>query len=280
MRWLVLLIALLATPCAAGVVNPGDPVPGHPGLTYLDLLRQGLPTLAANAADNGAVQGHLPTPPPRRLGGGLYEGEAPDPVVLGWMQDLRIVADGRKRMVLLADLGPDPDRAQSQTLLLLFDDASRPRLLDMADVGIDRDTEFDERQPVIRLGPGDDALMTVSEHNDADISYDGHILLFVRHDRFQRIADFFLINSRSCGWEQDERLDLVSRPAPRSPYSSVDIRVSYQIKRGSDEGCGDPIPKARTRRFDAVFRWNPRLGGFATTSRALTDLAAVNGMSP
>ena len=278
MRWGgagFLLAASLATSAAGAEVHPGDSVPGHPGLTYLDLARQALPSLATNAGAN-AIEGHLPDPPPRHLGGKRFEGEPPDPVTLGWMQDQRIRAGGQSRMVILADLGPDPDRVQSQTLLLLFDDAPKPRLLDVADVGVDRDTEFDEQHPRLPLGPGDDALVTISEHGEADITYDGRLLLFVRHDRFQLITRVFVINARACNWRQRQSVSFRTKPDPGSPYAAVHVIVRHSLKAVPEAGCGQPGPRTNARSYAALFRWDPKRGRFATSSSELKALDKLN----
>ena len=83
---------IAAWPASAADVKPGDKVAGHPGLTYLDLVRQAVPSLAET--DSNDIEGHLPAPAPRHLGGKSFEGDEPDPVTLGWMQDVRIVAGG------------------------------------------------------------------------------------------------------------------------------------------------------------------------------------------
>ena len=123
MRWTAALLLLLsAAPASAETspfLKPTDPVPGHPGLTWLDLVRQAVPSLAKT--DDGDIEGSLKTPPPRHIGGASFEGDPPDPVTLGDIEVKHILAGGQKRMVVMADLGPDPDRVQSQTLLLLFD---------------------------------------------------------------------------------------------------------------------------------------------------------------
>ena len=258
------------------MVHPLDPVPGHPGVTYLDLVKQAVPSLAQGPGDHGAITGHLPAPPPRHLAGKTFEGDTPDPVTLGWMQDERIVSGGQKRIVILADLGPDPDRAQSQTLLLLFTDDAKPRLLDVADAGIDRDTEFDERTPKLPLGPGDDALVTVSEHGAADISYDGRLVLFARRDRLQLIARVFVINARGCGWRQEQSLTLSTRPDPGRRYAGVDLAVRHRMKRVAEEGCGDQGPAPATGLYEAGYRWDDGLGRFTTSSTALQRLEELN----
>src|SRR5262245_24445844 len=42
--------------------DAGDAVPGHPGLTYADLVRQAVPDLGPSA-DDRRVEGHFRTPP-------------------------------------------------------------------------------------------------------------------------------------------------------------------------------------------------------------------------
>jgi hypothetical protein len=274
----LLLTLALATPAAAAkVVHPDDAVAGHPGLTYLDLVSREVRGLAPSQGDNGELQGHLPDPPPRHIGGKSLEGETPDPVTLGFVEDERIVAGGKPRMVILADLGPDPDRAQSQTLLLLFDDGPHPKLLDAVDVGLDKDTELDEQTPKLSLGPGDDALVTISEHSDADISFDGRNLLFVRHDRFEPIASFFVINSQACGWKQVETPSFAMHPDPGQPYASVSVTVRHAIVHVDEDGCGDPIPKTMRRTLTSVYRWSGKLGRFVAAPDGLKHLDKLSG---
>jgi hypothetical protein len=279
MRWPALLLSLaLVTPAAAAkVVHADDEVAGHPGLTYLNLINRELQNLAPSQGDSGELQGHLPNPPPRHIGGKTYEGETPDPVTLGFIEDQRIVAGGKRRMVILADLGPDPDRAQSQTLLLLFDDGPNPQLLDVVDVGIDKDTEFDEQMPKLPLDRRDDALVTISEHSDADISFDGRNLLFVRHDRFEPIVTFFVINSQSCGWKQVETPSFLVHPDPGRPYPGVSVTVRHAIVHTDDEDCGDPIPKLMHRTLTSVYRWNAKLGRFVAAPDGLKHLDKLSG---
>jgi hypothetical protein len=281
MRWSAALLFLLcAAPASAETspfLKPGDPVPGHPGLTWLDLVRQAVPSLAET--DAGDIEGHLKDPPPRHIGGKSFEGEPPDPVTLGDIEVKHILAGGQKRMVVMADLGPDPDRVQSQTLLLLFNEDGKPKLLDVVDVGLDKDTVFDDPR-ALSLGPGDDALVTVSEHDDSDLAYDGRVVLFVRNDRFRLIADFYAITEQNCGWRQDQTPRFTTRPDPGSPYRALDIAVVHKIAHVHEEGCGDPIPRAVTRTYEALYRWDAKLGRFTTASTALKRLDKLNGVGP
>ncbi len=281
MHWagpvLCLSLAVVAPPGLAKPVHPNDPVAGHPGLTYLDLVRQAVPDLKLDATA-GDIEGELPTPPPRHLGGKSFEGDEPDPVTLDWMEDKRIVAGGKRRMVILADLGPDPDRVQSQTLLLLFDDVKKPKLLDVVDVGLDKDTVLNDTEFHVKLGPGDDAIVTDSEHNDADISFDGRFLLFVHNNRFQAITDFYVINANNCSWNDRQTPSFVTHPVAGSPYADVDVRIVHRIVHTGDNDCGDAAPKAMTHTYHALFHWDAKAGRFVTTSRALKALNKLNGV--
>ena len=160
-----------AAPCVQGaILNAGDAVAGHPGLTYLDLVRQLVPDLALNPATN-QVEGHLKAAP-RHVTGPNADDEVPDPVVLGFIEDQRIEVGGRKRIAVLADLGSSPDQVAGMSVLMLFDDAAKPRLLDAAGVAVDKDTGFADHAQ-LPLGPGDNALISYSEHDDADLTF-GH----------------------------------------------------------------------------------------------------------
>ena len=61
-RTTALILCLLATPAIAETHDLGETVAGHPGVTYADLLKQGLPLISVNAkpkpcsgASSGAV---------------------------------------------------------------------------------------------------------------------------------------------------------------------------------------------------------------------------------
>jgi hypothetical protein len=274
----LLAVGMALTPMAAAATTPdvhiieaADVVPGHPGVTYLSLIKQAAPNLADTGADH-EIEGHLDKPP-RHLAGKSDEGDPPDPVVLGFIDDQRIRAGGKPRIVLMADLGPDPDRAQSMTLLLLFDDAPAPRLLDVVDVGVDKETSFDD-QPKLPLGPGDDALVTYSEHFNSEQTYSGRLLSQVRGDRFQLIDDIFTLSDRGCGWKRQETPTFTTRPG--RPYATIDVVVRERLVR-ADEDCGDAgVPKPYARRYESIYRWDARKGAWTAKPDGLSRLAAIN----
>src|SRR5262249_57611791 len=103
MNWrAVLVLATLAAAPAiadqAPLKKAGDAVPGHPGFTYADLVRQAVPDLAPSA-DDRRVEGHFRTPP-RHLAGEKFQGEPWDPAVLGFIEDRRILAGAKNPIPL------------------------------------------------------------------------------------------------------------------------------------------------------------------------------------
>jgi hypothetical protein len=270
------LTCLLATPAAAApaaAVHPGDPVPGHPGATWLDLVRQLVPDLAMDAADH-QIEGHLKRPL-RHLAGHAFQSPSPDPVVLGPMQARRVRVGGKARIALVADLGAVPDQVQGVTALLLYDDAPRPRLLDAADVAVDQDTAFADQGP-LSLDPDDDALVTYSEHGEAGLTEGGYVIVSLAGDRLGLVDAVFVASEKTCGWSGIETPRFAAAPDPALPYSRIEVQVRAVFRR-TGEDCGpEPIPRALTRTFRASYRWSPAHRRFEAASGDWKDLGALN----
>jgi hypothetical protein len=233
-----------------------DAVPGHPRVTYLDLLRQAIPDLAMNAADK-QVEGHLKAL--RHIWGKQAEGDPPDPLVADFVEVRHIKAAGRPRLVVLADLGQADDSAQSTTLMALFDDAPRPRLLDAVDVGVDKETGFNADPSQIALGLGDDALVTLSQHGNSNQGYANRLVIFVRGDRFKLLDSFFTLSNSYCGYRRDETPSFATKPA--LPYATLAVTVTEKLTH-IDETCDEPPPAAYTHIWRAAYRWDAAKGAF------------------
>lgn len=272
-----LVVGLVLALAGAGpslAAAPGAALPGHPGVTGLGLLKQLIPDLAPDP-DGGGFQGHLEKPLPNPAGKD-YGGDPPDPVVISDVETMRITAGGRARLVLMADLGQTEDRVAGTTLLALFDDGPAPRLLDAVDVGLDRDTGFSEH-PRLPLGPGDEAVVTYSEHSNTSATYSSWMILFVRHDRFALAHLQSALSTRACGWQDLEAPTFATRPDPGRAYRQIVVSVAETLTNDGQDGCGeDRIPKPRRRTFQAVLRWSPARERFETASSDLKRLDRSN----
>ncbi|HWA62414.1 MAG TPA: hypothetical protein VG939_13620 [Caulobacteraceae bacterium] len=268
---LALVTAFAADPALAAA--PPDPVPGHPGLRYQDLLRQVVPDLAENASTHD-LEGHLPEAL-RHVAGGDNGGDPPDPVTVGFIEAARIRAGGRPRLAVLAELGHTDDRVAGTVLLALFDDAPKPKLLDAVDVGMDRDSSLSEH-PLLHLSPRDDALVTYSEHFNTGQTYAFHTVVFVREGRWALLGQVFTLSDRSCGWQTIENPTFKVRPDPGRAYGQLEVTVREQRKVDPTQDCDEARPRPYVRLWRAVYRWEARKGRFATASSALKRLDKIN----
>ena len=248
-----------------------DQVRGHPGVTYLDLLRQAIPDLAYNAADK-QVEGHLKSL--RHIEGSSFANKPPDPVVVSFVQNVRLKAAGIDRIALLVDLGQSRQGPASTTLLALYDNARRPKLLDAVDIGVDRHTSpYGDLSP-ISLGPGDAALAVGSETFSSNQSYYQWLLIFVRGDRLHLI-DHVSLHSRSrCGFARDEYPSFDTKPG--EPYAALVVTVTETGMRFG-EGCADqPMPAPYLRTYRATYQWDAARGDFVAHGD-LGELDKLNG---
>ncbi|HEX3915728.1 MAG TPA: hypothetical protein VHW60_00200 [Caulobacteraceae bacterium] len=255
------------------IVDAGDKVAGRPDLTYQDLVREAVPSLVLSPTDH-RVEGHL-RPRPRHLAGPNYEGDPPDPAVLGMIESLNLMVGGKVRLALLADFGQDPDRVQDTALLMLFDDSPKPKLLDAVDVGMDRDTVFAE-DALVPLGAGDSVLITMSEHSNSEQTYDTAMAILVRGDRFQLIATPSTLSDRFCGYQRTELPTFATKPDGAGPYPELDLTVTETLKL-TDEVCPDDVmPAPYTRSFHASYRWDAAKRRFVGDETGLEALDKEN----
>lgn len=281
-RAVLVLACVIATLAATPAIADQDPlkhaddaVPGHPGLTYADLVRQAVPDLGLNA-DGHRVEGHFTTPP-RHLAGEEFRGEPSEPAVLGFIEDKRILVGGKRRIALLADLGGKEPRIEGLALLMLFDDeGSAPKLLDAADVGIDKDTGF-ARQAVLPLGPGDSALVTWSDHNSAGLTMGGYMIVSPVGDHLAMVAQLQLTSEILCSWKAIETARFATAPDLGGPLHRIEATVTAAISHTGQEGCNDERhPAAATHVFRAAWRWNPASRRFEPAASTLDGLKALN----
>ncbi|MFO1159078.1 MAG: hypothetical protein U1E60_09600 [Reyranellaceae bacterium] len=273
------VLAMLAVTPVIGdqdrLKNADDTVAGHPELIYADLVRQLVPDLELDA-DGRRLAGHFRSPP-RHLAGEEFRGAPSEPLILGFIEDKRILVGGKKRIALLVDLGNKEDRIESLTLLMLFDDEGKsPRLLDAADVGMDKDTVFAD-QAVLPLGPGDSALVTWSDHNSASITMGGYMIVSPIGDQLTMVTEFPLISAILCSWKAIETARFATVPDPGGPLRRIEATVTATISNTRNEGCNDERhPAAKSHVFRATWSWNAARRRFEGAAPALGNLKALN----
>jgi hypothetical protein len=269
------LLALASPAWASGDIHNGtDPVPGHPGMTYIDLIKQAVPDLAMNSEDN-AFEGHLAANPRHVAGADEQGGPSDNSVTLGFVEERRIKVGGKPRIAVLADLGPKEGQVASLAFLMLFTDTVLPKLLDAADVGMDKDSVIAEHA-VLPLGPGDDALVTYSEHDDADLTMGGYVLISPVGDHLKLVEFMQLTSVVACGWTDVQTTKFSTLPDPGRAYRKILVRAVSRFRR-TDPSCGaNDVPKARSIVLSGAYRWNAATHEFKTTSHIEAQWKAYN----
>jgi hypothetical protein len=273
--WVVTGLLWLSASAFADSVRPHDAVAGHSGLTYLDLMRLVVADLDAAQTQEEAKGRQIA--PYRHVEGQEAKTSPAGPVWLNYINPLEIHADGVPRLAVLADLGPSDGDLAEFTLLALFDVAAEPKLLDVVEVGRDREADF-ANKPTLPLGHGSDLILVDSGHSDADISFDSEEILFVRGDRLQFVAALpIFANNDNCKFQLKPDRTVTTSPDPGSPYRQISAVVSEQLslKLGwATANCDEQKPpRPFVRSFHATYRWDARRQNFVTGSKDLERLS-------
>ncbi|MFC6446128.1 hypothetical protein [Shinella zoogloeoides] len=276
---LLWLAALLAWPAASvaqdGVVRDRTlaeliaQVPGHPGISYFDLVKQVIPDLAR---DETRAIGHK-TVPLRHIAGDGFGGTIPDPIRIGVLRAVPFEAEDKPRIALLIDIGKIDDLGEQPHILAVFDAAGRaPILLDAVDVGLDRATSLGE-PALVRIGAHDDAILTTSQHFNSAENYTWTALIFLRGGKLELIDKFLAYSAWTCASQGKQAFSFKAVPGPNdTPYHAIAVTMS-DIGTPPEERCDDgklSAPYARTA--TAHYRWDAGKSLFVVDSDAVQRL--------
>ncbi|TIU81770.1 MAG: hypothetical protein E5W03_16845, partial [Mesorhizobium sp.] len=165
------------------------------------------------------------------------------------------------------------DSAEGFAVLALYDLTGKPKLLDAVNVGTDQSTYF--RDPgKLAIGPGDDALITMSTHFNSNQGYVGTILILVRNDRFEPIDQINTFDENVCAYKRTQDLSFQTRGGEK-PYAAIKVTVTDATKP-SGESCEEPAPKAVLHDISVTYRWNKKTSRYVADADAFKRLSAEN----
>jgi hypothetical protein len=196
MRTAPLVVAsllLMMAPGRADIIDPGDPVAGHAGVTYFDLMK--LVVTDLDPPGQGEPKAHQIVPY-RHIEGADAKTVPGGPVAIKFLTPLDIHADGAPRLALVADLGPSDGDVTEFVLLALFDMTDNPKLLDVVEVGRDQMTGFADA-PLFPLGHGADLIRIDSDHFNSDEDFVVTELIYVRDGRFRLLGSLFTFDQKT-----------------------------------------------------------------------------------
>jgi hypothetical protein len=264
-----LALGIGLSPAFAGSVELGDPVAGHPGMIWADVVRAIVPDLDAEG------QGHEVIALPYLVD--LGDGDPPpQPVLPVSVQSLEVEpleAEGRTFTLLLLDLGGADGWAVNVAPLALLDE--KMRLLDVINVGQDRLNAL--KLPMLRLSDRDEAVLTYSEHGNSNQVYGAHGLIMVRNGAFQVIDTFSTLDDHWCGHERRQTLSF-DIPAQGPGYWPVRATITDRlVDPDPNEDCGDEPRKAGFEQsYSETYRWSSSLGQYVRDGDGMAALYEIN----
>lgn len=247
---------------------PEDALPGHPGKTYLDLVRLIVPDMHE---EGGAYRGTA-TVPMRHIGGD--EAESPEATSLRDVDILAVNSDGKPRLALFLTLGETPGAVESFSVLALYDVAGEPKLLDAAAVGFDRFTSLYDQQRM-PVSARNDVILTMSEHFNSSQGYVTTAMILVRGDRFELVDTIFTLDEKGCTYERAQTASYETTPGA-ALFADIKASVADRITL-TEYDCGeDPKPEPMSRTVTAIYRWDAAQEKYLPDSDALEKLQVEN----
>lgn len=248
-----------------------DPVPGIQGVTYFDLVKQVVPDL--QTAGYG-YEGHKIIAM-RHIGGEDSASDPPETASLSSVAIMPVQSDGKDRLLLLMELGQPEFSVAKYMALGLFNVSDTPTLVDVADVGFDQITYFQDPDR-LSLGDGKDMVLTSSQHFNSSQGYVTTALILIRNDKLQLIDTVFTFNDRFCGFDRDETPEFHAGDRDGRTYSDIVATVT-EVTKATDESCdGENPPKPGKRTFTVTYRWDEAASAFKPDSDAFDVLAKEN----
>lgn len=263
-------LALLATAQAAADANRdfAGEVPGLAGKTWIDLLSQVFPDIAATP-DGDAVASDIIDL--RSIGTGDDSwAKCADKIELRDHDAQRVHLAGRDFLVVTVRI-----EDECVGLIALFDDAGK--LADAVNVRGDIHTSFGQNY-VRPLGANGALVIAHNWHDNSEQSYDSDSLILVKPDGFSDIGGVFAFGERNCGEGPGSQFveEAVIRVVPDGmPMARIDAEVRRTTQKFAPD-CSTKTGHAIKTTFNGFWRWNVAKGAYEAHTHELDLLDGWN----
>lgn len=262
----VAALSLLAVPSGRAAEIDDLSREAFAGKSWLDLLRQALPDIAADPRlKHVATAGRGVELKP--LGDTFGEGGWGAPIRVISVEAHRATIGGRPRLVLALTL-----ENEAAAPLLLFEGDGEGRLLDAANVKTDQQSSL--IAPGLRpLGPQGALLTARSTHSNSNQAYAIASLVLVSAERFSLIGAALTYSERDCRKESTQDLAIATRPA--AAMATIELSVTQRVRRNRAD-CETPAGRETRRLVRGAYVWNAARGAYVPRRAALDRLEKAN----
>lgn len=274
MRHFIAILLLTLGAATARAEDLTASVPGY-AVTYFDLLKLAVPgmTLELGRAVSPSV------PEQRHVIPDYYNGEPPNPISIATVAERRLMSEGRERLLLLADAGPQAGMAGNQALLFAYEDREGILVfLDYADVGMGDYFAFVD---TLTIGEEDSAVTISSGHHNSQQSYVWTSIVFLRDGRITPIDEIFTFSTQECLIEDVQALAFTLGPGP-GPYWSLRAVVTATHRNtewwtdcGSASTTIEPMAPV-IEHVTVGYTWSAAQSAFVPDSNAFDELYKRN----
>jgi hypothetical protein len=248
------------------------PVRDIPGKTWLDLLRQMFPDIAASAA-SGAVADLTDMAAVHSIGSADDSWvSCRDHTDIANLEFYPLRLLDQDRLILTLSVADE-----CAALIALFDGSGK--LVDAVNVKGDQHTSLspDFMRPLGRAGPmgPPGALVTATNwHDNSDQSYDATMLLLVKPNGFSDIGGVLAFGEHDCRslFTEQAKID----PAlGTGPMLRIDAAVMRRTQRFAAD-CETKIGPEAVTTFNGYWRWNAKKSAYEAHTRELDLLDKWN----
>jgi hypothetical protein len=246
-------------------------VPGAPGKTWIDLLSQIFPDIAASSdgeADAGEVNDV------RSIGSGDDSWVKCGDKIHFRSHDARPVRlAGRDYAVVTVTI-----EDECVGLIGLFGGSGK--LVDAVNVRGDIHVSF-SGDYVRPLGAGGALVIAHNWHDNSEQSYDADALILVKPDGFSAIGNVLAFGARGCG-ENGKPGELLLeqskvRVAPNGdPLARIEVTVTRSLQKLAADDCNRTLGQPVSTIFTGSWRWNAEKNAYEAYAPALDSLSKWN----
>ena len=256
---LVLSLAVAAVPARADTVDDfTTAVPGIPGKTWIDLLRQLFPEIAAGPKHEAIVHDQIALRPIEE--DGAFTDECPDELKLRSLEFSQTRIAGKPRLIV--GIATDGDACVAP--LALFDGSGEGKLLDAANVKQDKNYSFG-RDFTRSLGPDGQLVVVTNFHTNAGEGYDTETLVLATVDKLSSIGSVTAKSEVDCRRSTSEEATISIAP-DYGPFA----RITGYVKTSTRPVAADcQTPQGREMiTIDRIeWRWSAARQGYRKLTR-------------
>lgn len=268
----VLALAAGISAASADSFLPASEVEGHPGVTYLDLVRLIVPdaelvgeTDEAKGKHPDAV-GHIMLPV-RHLDPSLA-GPPPAELVVQSIDAWPMRSDGIEYLLIKLDPGHNESRPVGTSVLALLD--AELKLVDAAEFSLDLYVHSEEVDPVA-IGPGDDGMVFDHQYSN----WSRHTLVYIHNARIAQTAAIQSFEDYDCTEPRQTWAEIAVSEEAGKQFWPLTMTHHDNRTLPTTLTCAELAEMPSPVVTSATYRWDDARGAYAGDHSALDAVAAT-----